>query len=335
MKFDLEKFNLWIKAHKLFALSAPFIILLMTYFLASTVGAMRMDGQRLIQEDGYNDSLPGQDNELEVHQPNELYKKSQSDSLARSRIKNSIGNITGAQKKNDSLERMLEELDSFSLDDSAVSKEYTVPTFYPVQTNNSATTDKKTEAEQRMEYRKMLLEARNERRSISQDYSAPITNKSPVNPVPDINIRASVYHDQFILPGDRVTLILNEDLQYRGRYFPKNTFVYATANIQGPRVLMNISNIDKVPLELMAKDQQDGNIGLHNQRAGELFQEFEADLTEQGINESAAILTGSVDVPMADSMIRSFGNFFKKKKYRQNDKILLINGDRLMLVQKK
>ncbi len=334
MKFELEKLNLWIKTHKLFALSAPFIMLLLVYFVTSTIGAMRMDGENMIAEDGYNDSLPGQNSELKVQKPNELYKKSQRDSTERQRGKNHIGNITGIQNNKDSLERILEELDGFSLDESDSPGNMT-PTSLSEQTNISTTSDKKTEAEQKMEYRKLLMEARNERRSISQDYSAPIADKSHVDLVPEINVGASVYHDQFILPGDRVTLILNEDLHYAGTSFPKNTFVYATANIQGSRVLLNISNIKKVPLALMAKDQQDGIIGLHNQRAGELFQEFEADLTEQGINEGAAILSASVDLPMADSMIRSFGNFFKKKKYKQNDKILLINGDRLVLVPKK
>lgn len=334
MRF-VEKFNLWIKAHRFFALAAPLVAMFLVYFITSTIGAMRMDGQNLIEENGYNDSLPGRDNELEVQRPNELYKKSQRDSMELLRGKAHLGNITGAQRKNDSLEHILEQLDNFSLDESTVPDGTTIPPVLSAQRDSSGHTDKKTAAEERLEYRKLILEARNERRSISQDYSAPVTDRPPIHLVPDIHVGASIYHDQFILPGDRVTLILDEDFQYLGRYFPKNTFVYATANIQGSRVLLNISNIAKVPIFLKAKDLQDGIIGLYNQRAGELFQEFTADLTEQGINEGAAILTGSVDVPMADSMIRSFGNFFRKKKYKQNDRILLIDGYRLILVPKK
>ena len=87
-------------------------------------------------------------------------------------------------------------------------------------------------------------------------------------------------------------------------------------------------------LALKAIDKEDGMIGLHNERAGELFFEFKAEAQQQGVNEFREVVGDEVEMPLAKNLVRSFGNFFQKKKYKQQDKILLVNGDRVFLVSK-
>lgn len=329
MKLDRETFNTWIRQHKLFALSAPVVVLLTIYFLVNSLGSFGQETKPLAKDDGYNNHLPGQENELEVQDPNELYKKSQQDSVERSRSTGTLKNIVDARRKNDSLELVLEELNAFSFDDSSSTSSTEI---IPPSEQESITS--KTELLEKLEYRKMILEARDERLSRSQDYSAPYVESSNKPIVSSISIDAAIYRDQFILPGNRVTLILREDVDYNGKLLPKNTFVYAKSNLQGARVLLEVTNIDNIKIPLTAVDQEDGMIGLHNERAGELISEFTADVQGQGINELSETVGELSETPMARNLIRSFGNFFQKKKYRQQDKILLVNGDRVYLVPK-
>lgn len=333
MNGTIEKFNLWIKQHTLFAISAPIIVLLTVFFITTSISS-RNNGENSISEDNYNNFLPNQKNELDVKEPNDIYKRSQQDSLDALRSKGLFKSILDTKKENDSLERILDELNNFSLDESetnnvdvlnGISSESVPPEYV----------SKKTAAQQKLEYRNLLMQARDERLSRSQDYSAPSTEKSSDPSVQSITLDAAIYRDQFILPGNRVTLILREDVYYNGKRFPKNTFVYATSNIQGSRVLLEITNIDNVRMALTATDQEDGMVGLHNERAGQLMHEFKADVQEQGVNELSEAVGEASDMPLARNLVRSFGNFFTKKKYKQRDKILLVNGDRVFLVSKK
>ncbi|NKI28205.1 conjugative transposon protein TraM [Arenibacter sp. 6A1] len=191
-----------------------------------------------------------------------------------------------------------------------------------------------TEMEQKMAYRRQLLKAREERLARSQDYSAP-QEDPPSDRTKEREVlvfRAAVYKDQFILPGDRVNLILTQPLVYKGNLFEKNTFLYATANLQGSRILLHISNINQVPVNLIAKDLQDGEIGLYSKRAGELWREYTATAQSGAVREGGDELSKEFDIPLAGAAIRAFGTFFQKQKYRAQDKILLINDHELILV---
>lgn len=293
---------------------------------------MRANDENLMDTRGYNNFLPNQKNELDVQEPNAIYKKSQQDSLDALNQKGLFKNIVNSKKENDSLERVLEELNNFSLGATSAPIKKVSNSSTP---SNSYYENKKTEAQEKLEYRKLLMEARDERLSRSQDYSAPYSEKSNEVNTASINFDASIYRDQFILPGDRVTLILKEDVYFNGTHFPKNTFVYAISNVQGARVLLEITNIKTVRLSLTAIDQEDGMQGIHNERASELLQEFKADIEEEGFNNLSNGVSNVTDMPLAKNLVRSFGNFFSKKKYKQRDKILLVNGDRVFLVSKK
>jgi len=335
MKGIIEKFNSWVKQHALFAISAPIIVLLLVYFVSTNISAMNdeQEGSNLSGE--YNNTLPNQKKELKVQQPNDIYKKSQQDSLAALNEKGLFKSMLDTKKENDSLEQILEELNNFSLDEKDTNDINTAKSHNTTKTDTPEYVSKTTAAQEKLEYRKLLMEARDERLSRSQDYSAPYSKETSKPSAIALKFDASIYRDQFILPGDRVTLILKEEVYFGGKHFPKNTFVYATSNIQGSRLLLEVTNINNERMSLAAIDQEDGMLGLHNNRAGELLQEFKADVQQQGVNELSEVTGQATDLPLARNLLRSFGNFFTKKKYKQRDKILLVNGDRVFLVQKK
>ena len=189
-----------------------------------------------------------------------------------------------------------------------------------------------TQADSEANYRAELLKAREERLARSQDYSAPqqaIVNNTDAVRV--LEFQASIYRDQFILPGDRVILILNNPITYKGNVFKKNTFIYAMASIQGSRVMLDVSNIDHVPVGLQGKDIADGNLGMYSERAGALWREFQADSQNEGMNQASREIAEQTNSLVLGTVITSFGRFFRKKKYRERDKILLVNNDKLIL----
>ncbi len=333
MAINIQKFERWIKRHPLFAASLPILLILLVFFVTTSLKSMATKDLKT-SKSGYNNNLPNQENELEVKQPNTLYKQSIKDSLESLRKNGPIRNIVDTKKENDSLERILEELDNFSLDETESNNGGTAQLVPNTQAAPPEYVSKKTAAQEKLDYRKLLMEARDERLSRSQDYSAPYTATVTESSANSITFDAAIYRDQFILPGNRVTLILKGDVHYNGKLYPKNTFVYAVSNIQGSRVLLEVSNINNVPLPLKAIDLEDGMVGLHNERAGELLSEFEDDVQQQGVNELSEAVGDVVEMPLGKNLVRSFGNFFQKKKYNQRDKILLVNGDRVSLVPK-
>jgi len=189
-----------------------------------------------------------------------------------------------------------------------------------------------TKAEKEAKYREELYKAREERLARSQDISTP---SAPVSTTatsePPLFFKASIYQDQFVLPGDRVTLILDEPLTYKGNTFKKNTFLFANTNIRGSRVLMNLTNIDHIPVVLVAKDVRDGNVGMYSKRAGELFREFQAEAESRTLEETAGEISARANIPLGTSAIRAFTQFFRQKKYKEKDKILLVNNHEVIL----
>jgi len=334
MALNRQNFDRWIKRHKYFAMALPIVVVLSVFFVVTSLESMSAKDTPTAKN-GYNNTLPDQNNEMEVKQPNTLYKQSLKDSLERIREKGTIRNIVDSKKEKDSLEKILLELENFSMDDPLTGSGLQEGTGTNGTDLAPKTIDRQTEAQKQLEYRNMLLKARDERLARSQDYSAPYSSGTSEGASPAINIPASVYRNQFVLPGDRVTLILRESVSYNGHSFPKNTFVYATANIKGSRILLEVSNIDRVPMALTAKDQQDGNIGLHSQRAGELWSEFSLDIQDDALGATSEELADASQVPMVSTIASSFGSFFKKKRYRENDKVLLMNGHNLYLVSKQ
>lgn len=335
MNHNIEKFNLWLRRHKLFAFTAPIIIFLTVFFVMTSIGSIDKNLSTQSADGGYNKNLPNHDQKLDVSGPNDIFNKSQQDSLTGLKSTPQLKSIESFKIENDTLEQILVELNSFSFGEKERSVQPNTNTPPDPLSQPEKASSKVSEAQKKLAYRNMLIQAREQRLARNQDYSAPFNGSSQKKNTKSILINAAIYRDQFILPGNRVTLILKEDIQLNGRSFPKNTFVYATANIQGSRILLEVSNLANMPIVLMAIDQEDGMVGLHNERAGELLAEFKADIQNQGIHELSTSVGETVDIPLAQNLIRSFGTFFRKNKYKQRDKILLVNGDRVFLTPKQ
>lgn len=339
MAFNIQKFNTWIRKHKFFALASPIVLLLLVYFITNSLNGMASFNEAATKN-GYNNTLPNQSNELEIKDPNSYFKESIKDSLEALQTNGAVKNIVGREKEKDSLERILEDLDNFSIDENAISNNLNPESELLSENSkptNSYTTKSQelSEYEKRLEYRKMLQRAKEERKAKSQDYSAPRIIKPDTNEsAPNVNVKASVYRDQFILPGNRVTLILREDLNYKSKTFPKNTFVYATANIKQSRVLLDVNNIGEFPIGLSAKDEEDGRLGIYNERAGELLIEFYGEVERGVVQDISKEFSDNIDSPMTNNAIRAFGNFFGEKKRKNRDEILLMNGHKVYLVLK-
>ncbi|GMN12137.1 hypothetical protein MTsPCn9_34260 [Croceitalea sp. MTPC9] len=175
-----------------------------------------------------------------------------------------------------------------------------------------------------LDYYELLKQSKEE--MTSGNTRAEITSNGALEP-----FRASIYRDQFILPGDRVKLLLNEDVELNGKLFKRNTTVYATANINKSRVLLNVDNINHVPLSLEIRDIDDGGVGLYNKRAGELWREFQSEVQEDGVQDIGQEISQEVTVPIVGTAIRAFGNFFRKRRYKERDKILLVNDHQVLV----
>ncbi|NJB38097.1 conjugative transposon protein TraM [Croceivirga sp. JEA036] len=149
-----------------------------------------------------------------------------------------------------------------------------------------------------------------------------------------LSVKAAVYRDQFILPGDQVELIITEDFNYKGKLVPKNTIVYAIASINQNRVLLQINNINHVSIALKAKDITDGLEGIRSKRAGELWAEASNDVQEdvmRDVSIEATRETGRI----GRSIGRSISQLFRRKNYKQKDKILLVNDHQVVLTNIK
>tara|TARA_R110002012_G_scaffold281520_2_gene470615 strand:+ start:45 stop:1073 length:1029 start_codon:yes stop_codon:yes gene_type:complete len=335
-----QNFNSWIRQHKLFALALPIVVLLLVYFISNSIQGMTSPPDSSIENNGYNNSLPNQSNELEIKDPNTYFKESVNDSLDKLRDKGKIKNIVGREKEKDSLEQILEDLENFSIDENKVAEVSPKNREIDVTTNNSITnrsnqTNEVSEYEQKLEYRNMLLEAREKRKAKSQDYSAPKSKNNQLSTsLSNLKVSAAIYKDQFILPGKLVTLILKEELTFNGKSFPKNTFVYAKANIRQSRVLLEIDNVDDFPINLEVK-ARNGGVGIYNPQAGELLSEFYSDVEEGTVQDISLEVSRQIDNPMSDNTISAFNKYFKRKKRKNKDEILLRNGHPVFLTLKK
>lgn len=206
-------------------------------------------------------------------------------------------------------------------------------TSYPRSPKGSVASTSLTQIEEEEAYRMRLQKAQEAKRARSMYYSKPQATSHEEAPGVT-EFRCAIYRDQFILPGDRVTLLLTQPLFYKGNLFERNTFIYATATVQKSRVLLHITNINHVQVTLEARDLQDGEPGLYSPRAGELWREFQDDVQTNALEEGLDGTAAELGVPVIGSALKAFGRFFSRKRYRQSDKIPLWNDRELLLTIK-
>ncbi len=289
---------------------------------------------------GFNSELPGETPTLDSDTAGRNWKV--KDSLEKEKEENTevrpdmqdLGN-----SENDSLEGILKQLEGLSMKPKTKESFGTeIPKIKkPVDIDRrkraELTEDEKKQqfVENRLAYREKLLEGKEKiigDSQNSQGYSSP---KPIIDIKKSISIRATVYGDQFILPNDNVRLLLMEDMVHDNKRFARNTFIYAMATIKENRVYLDIDNIEHHSVNLLVKDFNDGRVGIYSTRAGELWKEYKANASNDLFNGVTEELTnGSPD--LVRDITRGLGSFFRKKKLREKEKILLMDDYELLLV---
>lgn len=245
-------------------------------------------------------------------------------------VRDSLDKMDRMQKLNDQIEQIeskkgdqhvYSEEDDLIIQElqKEIEKEKTVPP-PPTQKSDYPKTPELT-------YEEKLRKAREARVSHTAKEEEP--------PAEIFQTKAVIYRDQFKLPGELVELALTEDFKYNDKIFKRGTLLYADLNIEKNRVLFNITNIAHIPMNIEVRDIRDGRVGMYSTKAGELWQKYESealDDTANAVEQEVGAGTGS---RILSTSINTISSFFKKKKLKQNEKILLLNDQELIVHIKK
>lgn len=334
---NIQAFKRWVVRYKNFAIALPLVVVLTSFFVVENIKDFRgTDTGDRTPGNGLNLELPGEEPNLDIKDNGELRLEEVKDYPTEKGTADPTPSLENERKsEKDSLQQILEQLEALSFDGP---KDVGRPSASSLQNNRVRETEKSLSQEEqnrklvedRLAYREMLREGKEKIAGSNGKLPTRENNETTLSGGTHV-FRAAVYRDQFILPDDNVELILLEDMAYKGRLFKKNTFIYAVTSIQGNRVLLDIDNINHVPLDIVVKDYRDGREGIYSKRAGELWREFKAE-AENGILSNAAneIPRGSNGI--VQEMVREVGSFLRNKKLRERDKILLVNDHEVLLL---
>lgn len=184
--------------------------------------------------------------------------------------------------------------------------------------------------EQRREYEKELEGERKRIHAQELERKSQREKRIEKETVP-IKIRASIYNDHLVFPLDRVELMLDQDFIYKGKRFTKNSFLYATVTFRHNRVLFEINNIQQEPIKLWARDIQDGEMGMYVVQAGNFMEKYGAEMEGDAVGEGADQIGDAMEGRLIGNAIKGLGNFLKSKKFKEKDRVLLVNDDQVFL----
>ena len=131
-------------------------------------------------------------------------------------------------------------------------------------------------------------------------------------------VSAMVHRTQTVRANDRLEFRTLEELVIQGDTIPRNTVVFGIVGFQPNRVLLDIANIDHIPVKVKAYDYQDGLEGLYIQNS------FRAELSRELMDD----VVDDINVPGVPQ-VKGLKNIFKRsnRKVRatvnKNYKILL------------
>ncbi|PRX56256.1 conjugative transposon protein TraM [Flagellimonas meridianipacifica] len=335
---SIQAFKRWVVRYRNFAIALPIALILTSFFIVENVKKFNGPNDReQIQENGLNLELPGEQPDLDVKENTRLRTNGQDGQTKRNSLPPSPSLESEKASEKDSLQEIVKQLEALSFDTSKeVDGNRNPPSLYRTTTMTkeketlSEEEQKQRLVEQRLAYREMLQEGKE--KIVGSTGYAPSKNDRRTDKINTSSVfRAAVYRDQFILPGDNVELILLEDMVLGGKFFKKNTFIYALASIQGNRVLLDIDNINHVPVQVTVKDYRDGREGIYNKRAGELWREFSAGIGDDALQEVSNSVVNDSGGLVRD-MVSEVGTFLRNKRLKQRDRILLINDHEVLLL---
>lgn len=143
------------------------------------------------------------------------------------------------------------------------------------------------------------------------------------NPIPEapdegVMVPAIVQRTQTIRANDRLEIRTLEEVVIDGRTIPKNSVVFGIVAFQPNRMVLDIENIDHVPLELKAYDYRDGLEGLYIRNT------FRAEASKEMVDDAI----DDINMPGVPQ-IKGLKNIFKRSNRKvkatvnKNYKILL------------
>ena len=277
-KSIIEDVKHWVINHKTMAIALPIVLVLSSFFVIENIKDYQSIDQNQNDSNGFNTSLPSENTKTATLEEEALWKQSsKKENNPNSNAKRSPELIDREQKE-DSIKQVLKELENISFD---------LEENKPVSTNKTSL-QKRDELENkkgqggkldetleaRLNYRELLREGKEKMLEANNTAPPSLLAEHESNKSNSLKVRVKVYRDQFVLPDDRVQLILAEELNYKGAIIPRNTFFYALTSVKGNRVLLDANNINHTPINAVLKDFRDGMDGIYSERAGDLWGEY-------------------------------------------------------------
>lgn len=337
-KKNIQAFKRWVVRYRNFAIALPIALILTSFFVVENVKKFNGPNDReQVRENGLNLELPGKQPDLDVKENTGLRTVQQNSQVTENTLPPGPSMEDEKKSEKDSLQEIVKQLEALSLDipkkldgnPNSPSPQRTSP-MTKVKEPLDDEEQKQRMVEQRLAYREMLQEGKE--KIVGSTGNAPSRNSNTADETNTSGVfRAAVYRDQFILPGDNVELILLEDMVLGGKFFRKNTFIYALASIQGNRVLLDIDNINHVPVQVTVKDYRDGREGIYNKRAGELWREFSAEVGKDALERASNSVVNDSGGLVRD-MVSEVGTLLRSKRLKQRDRILLVNDHEVLLL---
>ncbi|MFD2586120.1 conjugative transposon protein TraM [Croceitalea marina] len=335
---NIQAFKRWVVRYRNFAIALPIALILTSFFVVENVKKFNGSNDReQVRENGLNLELPGKQPDLDVKENTGLRTVQQNSEATENTLPPGPSMEDEKKSEKDSLQEIVKQLEALSLDipkkldgnPNSPSTQRT-STMTKVKEPLNDEEQKQRMVEQRLAYREMLQEGKE--KIVGSTGNTPSRNGNMADETNTSGVfRAAVYRDQFILPGDNVELILLEDMVLGGKFFRKNTFVYALASIQGNRVLLDIDNINHVQVQVTVKDYRDGREGIYNKRAGELWREFSAEVSNDAIERASNSVVNDSGGLVRD-MVSEVGTLLRSKRLKQRDRILLVNDHEVLLL---
>ncbi|WP_209403870.1 conjugative transposon protein TraM [Pseudozobellia sp. WGM2] len=336
---NIKRLKRWVVRHRNFAIALPLILMLTSFFVIENVKDFHSwPSGGTDAPNGFNPELPGKVPTLESRAKDGSWKI--QDSLETERVAKSkeLPEMTSLDdSENDSLRSILKRLEGLSLESNPqTAVQVEIPDRKKTverekKTGMTAEERKQKFVENRLAYREMLLEGKKKIIGESLAGNRYPQREAVADNVRPTSFRTTVYGDQFILPNENVRLLLMEDMVLGEKRFPKNTFIYALASIQGNRVYLEIDNIEHHPVNIAVRDFNDGREGIYNKRAGELWREYKAEIGGELLRGGSDEITNGAP-GILKGVVQGLGTFLRKKRLREKERILLIDDYELLLV---
>ncbi|MBD0851946.1 conjugative transposon protein TraM [Maribacter arenosus] len=334
-KSKIQGFKDWVIEHKTLSISLPIVLVLSSFFVIENIKDYQSISVDSEESKGFNSSLPSSNAEKSTKLEDEaLWRQSTTkEDNQNSKTERSPELLEKAQKE-DSLKKVLKELEDISFDleqnQSVISEGSPAQEKNGMEGNNGQGGKMDETLEARLNYRELLREGKEKMLETNSLNPPSLLAEKRTEKSTLLQVRVKVYRDQFVLPDDRVQLIVTEDFKYEGKIIPKNTFFYALASVQGNRVLLDADNINHIPIKAILKDYRDGMEGIYSERAGGLWGEYMAETQNRAVTEINNEFTNELGGNL-NSLVTGLGSFLKRKKLRERDKILLINDHELLM----